>query len=139
MNRTFLDTSFFLALSLEDDALHDRALAWQRTITGKLFTSEFVLLEVADHLSPPHLKRLVSTIFSLVQDDEQIDVVPISREDYLRGLLLFDSRPDKAWSLTDCISFEIMRDRCITDALTHDHHFEQAGFRALLRHDPPNN
>jgi uncharacterized protein len=139
MNRTFLDTSFFLALSLEDDALHDRALAWQRAITGKLFTSEFVLLEVADHLSSPHLKRLVSAIFSFVHEDEQITSFPISREDYLSGIVLFDCRPDKQWSLTDCISFEIMRTHGITEALTHDHHFEQAGFRALLRQDPPSN
>lgn len=139
MNRTFIDTSFFLALALEDDALHDRALAWQRAITGKLFTSEFILLEVADHLSQPHLEGLASGIFSFVHDDDQMAVHPLNREDYLNGLLLFENRPDKAWSLTDCISFEIMRQHAITDALTHDHHFEQAGFHALHRHDPPSN
>jgi len=49
------------------------------------------------------------------------------------GLELYARRPDKSWSLTDCISFVVMTDRGLTEALTGDHHFEQAGFRALLR------
>jgi uncharacterized protein len=49
------------------------------------------------------------------------------------GLELFRSRRDKEWSLTDCMSFVVMRERGITDALTNDHHFEQAGFRILLK------
>jgi len=59
-------------------------------------------------------------------------VILLSTEVFSRGLLLFDSRADKEWSLTDCISFVVMEDRGLTDALTADHHFEQAGFRALL-------
>jgi hypothetical protein len=50
-----------------------------------------------------------------------------------RGLDLYRRRPDKAWSLTDGLSFVVMTDRGLTDALTGDHHVEQAGFRALLR------
>ena len=50
-----------------------------------------------------------------------------------RGLALYRARPDKAWSLIDCISFMVMTERGITEALTGDHHFEQAGFRAPLR------
>jgi predicted nucleic acid-binding protein len=50
-----------------------------------------------------------------------------------RGIQLYDSRPDKQWSLTDCISFVVMQDRGIVEALTGDHHFEQAGFTALLK------
>jgi hypothetical protein len=52
------------------------------------------------------------------------------------GLRLHRDRPDKAWSLTDCISFHLMREKGITKALAHDEHFEQAGFVALLRRDP---
>jgi predicted nucleic acid-binding protein len=51
---------------------------------------------------------------------------------YQAGFGLFAARPDKAWSLTDCISFAVMRERGLSEALTGDHHFEQAGFRALF-------
>ncbi len=139
MNRTFLDTSFFLALTLVDDALHERAVAWQRAIVGKLITSEFVLLEVADDLSQPHLRKFAVGIFSFIRNDAQITVIPINREDFEKGYGLYIARQDKAWGLTDCVSFAIMKACGISDALTHDHHFEQAGFRALLRQDPPSN
>lgn len=52
---------------------------------------------------------------------------------YQAGFDLFAARPDKAWSLTDCISFGVMRERGLSDALTADHHFEQAGFRAVFK------
>jgi predicted nucleic acid-binding protein len=54
----------------------------------------------------------------------------------LKGLSLHQSRPDKHWSLTDCISFVVMQDRAVQQALAFDYHFEQAGFEALLRRDP---
>jgi predicted nucleic acid-binding protein len=139
MTSTFLDTSFFLALALSDDALHQVALRWQEHVTGELVTTEFVLLEVADDLSLPHLRQFAAAIFALVHSDQQFTVIPINRDDFKKGYDLFVNRPDKEWGLTDCISFHVMLDRGITDALTHDHHFEQAGFRALLRGDPPSN
>jgi len=135
----FVDTSFFLALVLKDDELHERALAWQPSLRGRFITTSFVLLEVADDLSVPRLRKFASAIFSLVKRSPEFVVVPVSEELMLRGYELFRTRPDKEWGLTDCISFEVMRERQITDALTHDRHFEQAGFRALLRHEPPGN
>ena len=139
MNSTFIDTSFFLALSLKDDALHQRAVAWQRALVGKLITSEFVLLEVADDLSQPHLRKFAAGVFSLVRNDAQITVVPLDHAAFEKGYDLYLARQDKEWGLTDCISFQIMREMGVHDALTHDHHFEQAGFRTLLRQDPPSN
>ena len=61
------------------------------------------------------------------------EIVPATESLMARGVHLYDSRPDKKWSLTDCISFVVMQDRAITSALTGDHHFEQAGFTALLK------
>ena len=61
-----------------------------------------------------------------------ITVVPLSRELLDGAVALLDARPDKLWSMTDCVSFEIMRQGNITTALTADHHFVQAGFQALL-------
>jgi predicted nucleic acid-binding protein len=63
--------------------------------------------------------------------------IPASPELFADGLRLHHERPDKEWSLTDCISFHVMRERGITRALAYDIHFEQAGFEALLRRDPP--
>jgi len=52
---------------------------------------------------------------------------------YLAGLALYRARPDKGYSLTDCISIQTMRREGLTDALTNDRHFEQEGVRALFR------
>jgi len=60
-------------------------------------------------------------------------VVLSSKEIFLAGLNLYRARPDKGFSLTDCISMEVMRREAVTDALTNDRHFEQEGFRALFR------
>ena len=59
--------------------------------------------------------------------------MPASRRLFTRGLALYKERTDKEWSLTDCISFVIMRDLKLSAALTADRHFEQAGFMALLK------
>ena len=139
MSSTFLDTGFFLALVLEDDSLHKRAIAWQRALGGKLLTTEFVLLEVADALVQPGVREFADALFEMAYGDPIITLVRADPKLVEACYELFRSRMDKRWSLTDCISFNVMRERGITDALTHDHHFEQAGFRALLRHDPPSN
>jgi hypothetical protein len=70
---------------------------------------------------------------SRLRADPRVVVVPSSRDLFDRAMGLYRSRPDKDWSLTDCVSFVVMRERGITEALTGDHHFEQAGFRALLK------
>jgi uncharacterized protein len=64
---------------------------------------------------------------------EDIEIVPASAALFDRGFQFFTARPDKDWSLTDCISLVVMHERGITEALTADHHFEQAGFVALLK------
>lgn len=63
-------------------------------------------------------------------------VLPATPELFEAGLQLYQQRPDKEWALTDCISFHVMQERGLTNALAYDHHFEQAGFVALLRRDP---
>jgi hypothetical protein len=70
---------------------------------------------------------------SELRADPDVELIPPDPALFELGIDLYSRRPDKAWSLTDCISFVVMTQRQITDALTGDHHFEQAGFRALLR------
>jgi len=61
-----------------------------------------------------------------------VRIIGPSEELFSRGLELYRQRPDKEWSLTDCISFVVMRDEQLSEALTGDRHFEQAGFKSLL-------
>jgi hypothetical protein len=69
----------------------------------------------------------------LLEADPNVEILPLSEELYARALQLYNTRSDKEWGLVDCVSFIVMLDRGIQDALTSDKHFLQAGFRALLR------
>lgn len=60
-------------------------------------------------------------------------IVPLTNDLYAQALILYRSRIDKEWGLVDCLSFVVMRERMLTEALTADQHFEQVGFQALLR------
>ena len=68
-----------------------------------------------------------------IEADPDVEIVPLSDELYAKGLSLLQTRPDKRWGLTDCISFVVMQERGLVDALTADAHFRQAGFQPLLR------
>ena len=107
-----------------------------RTVAGSpkpIVTTGFVLVEVLDATCSVLLRqRAVQFVNRLVKDPEVI-IVPVSEELLHQGMSLYTDRSDKAWSLTDCISFSVMNRFGITDALTADHHFEQAGYRALLK------
>ena len=131
MTPCFVDTYFFLALLRADSAGHDRALEENR-VNRKMFTTWFVLLELADHLCDQKNRHLFSMILRAIEADNRFEVIAVDSDLLLRGLELYSTRPDKNWSLTDCTSFVVMADRAITDALTGDRHFVQAGFRALL-------
>lgn len=69
----------------------------------------------------------------MLRSEPLITIAPLDMETFDAGVELYRARPDKDWSLTDCISFVVMRERGITEALTGDRHFEQAGFKALLK------
>ena len=129
----FADTYFYLATLNPRDGTHARAVAAIRSIRGKIVTTDFVLLELADGMARGPARQAFLRALASLQADPQIEVVPVSKQLWNRGLQLYSTRPDKEWSLTDCISFIVMQDHGITEALTGDHHFEQAGFVALLR------
>ncbi len=132
----FVDTGYFLGVLLPDDTLAHRAVPWEERLREPLLTSEFVLVEVADALGLPRNRSMVRPFFNSLRQDNVIEIVPASSELFDDGLQFYDARNDKEWSLTDCISFVLMRQRGITRALAFDHHFEQAGFEALLRRKP---
>ncbi|MDM8004538.1 MAG: PIN domain-containing protein [Phycisphaerae bacterium] len=133
MSPCFADSSYFLAILIPDDANHAAAINLADHMTQAVITTEFVVLEVGNFLSPTPARNKFSTFLRVLREDPTTIVVPASPELLRRGIDLFLARPDKAWSVTDCTSFEVMREHGIADALTADRHFEQAGFVALLR------
>ena len=132
----FLDSAYPIALASVSDQHHVAAARISSELKAKpvrLVTTWAVLLEVGNALAKPPLRALGFELLTHFQMDPQIEIVPLDDVLCRRGLKLFRSRTDKAWSLTDCISFVVMRDRGLSHALTSDQHFEQAGFVALLR------
>jgi predicted nucleic acid-binding protein len=129
---TFVDTSWLLALIVSSDDLHERAVSWQRVVQPPFLTTEYVLVELADALSKDARDAACAVVHHL-RNDPATTVVPSSPDLVSAGLQVYEERTDKQWGLTDCISFVVMREHQSHDALTWDHHFEQAGFRALLR------
>jgi uncharacterized protein len=130
-----VDTSYLVALALPRDQLHARAFAWSQTIRTRLVVTEYVLWECVNFFSDQMNRARAETVVSHISDHAQYELIPATRGLFLRGYELHRNRPDKSWSLTDCISFLVMSQRRMQSALTYDLHFEQAGFEALLRRD----
>jgi predicted nucleic acid-binding protein len=133
VNRTFIDTVYVLALLNARDRWHRKAVELSGTLRGPLVTSSAVLTEVADALANRNQRARASQAIDDFQSDPDVACVSIDKNAFSAALKLYRERPDKDWSLTDCISFVIMREQQVTDALTADIHFVQAGFRALMR------
>ncbi len=129
----FVDTVYWLALVNRNDRWHRHALDWSGRADGPLVTTEAVLTEVADALCHRDRRRWAVDAIRAIRADRTITSVAGSAALFRRSLDLYAARQDKDWSLTDCISFTVMKDRGIDRALTADVHYVQAGFRALLR------
>jgi predicted nucleic acid-binding protein len=133
MTPIFADTAFYVAIVNPRDQLFGKAQALAGMITGPIITTDFKLVETASFLCRGSKSRNAFTqLFQALHHSPGIEVVPASRDLLDRAYALFVNRPDKDWSLTDCTSFVVMQDRNLTDALTSDRHFEQAGFRVLM-------
>ena len=129
----FVATYAFLAWLNPRDAAHHPVTDYLKQFRGKLLTTEWVLIELADALCAPASRGEVIAFLRSVRSDPQFEVVGYDADVFRDGMNLFEARPDKSWSLTDCISFAAMSARELVDALTADHHFEQAGFHAIFR------
>lgn len=132
MKSIFADTWFFIAWLDPDDARHQEALGWLEMSNDFIITTRWVLTELANALVGTPLRQSAATLLQSIETDPFFTVIQSSDSLYVRGLKLYASRSDKHWSLTDCISFVVTQDQEITEALTGDHHFEQAGFRPLF-------
>lgn len=132
MKTVFADTSYYVALLNPDDTNHRAAVRWSRTLRCRVILTEYVLLELGSALSQRKDRRLFTRLVAQLRADTDTTIVPASPELFNRGLALFGRRTDKDWSLIDCISFVVMKEHGVADALAADHHFEQGGFRLLL-------
>ena len=132
----FLDSAYPIALASTTDQHHGAAVKIAielQASPSQIVTTRAVLLEIGNALSKLHLRSFASELLQHFERDPQVEIIDLDAGLYRRGLKLFVKRGDKAWSLTDCISFVVMEERGLTKALTSDQHFEQAGFTALLR------
>lgn len=135
MAELFLDTSYAIALSSATDQLHDKAIGLAAHIEAdnhRLVTTRAVLVEIGNALSKLRYRTSAITLLHALENDRRVEIVTLSEELYGRGLDLYQQHQDKEWGMTDCISFAVMQERSIADALTADDHFRQAGFRRLL-------
>ena len=133
MARCFAHTSYYIALVNPDDETHELALKLTTELDGEIVTTGWVLNELANYLVRPPNRALFLDILAQMRADPSVTTIPMTQETFDRGLTLYAERLDKSWSVTDCISFLVMEDMSIADALTSDHHFEQAGFNVLLK------
>ena len=136
MRRVFLDTFYLMALLLPYDQWHAMAIEWETRIHDSIhfvttheILTEFLASVVA--AGAYFRGRAVGTIEQM-RRDPRVTIIPPSLDLFDRGLERYRRRPDKEYSLTDCISMVVMEDEGITEALTHDHHFEQEGFVILI-------
>lgn len=131
-NEFFLDTSYIIALSVESDEHHQRAEEpAEQLLTSQtpIVTTRAVLLEIGNALSKQRYRKAAGELLDALEHDPQVEIVSITGELYDRAR----SRLDKEWGLIDCLSFIIMQQRGLINALTTDEHFAQAGFRVLLK------
>ena len=133
MKRYFADTAYFLALLNHGDDLHPAATTITTKGGFKIVTTAWVITELADAYSSVSHRPGFLGFYQFLISDPRTEMIVASAELFNKGMALYATRLDKAWSLTDCTSFVVMKEYGITEALTGDHHFEQAGFVALLK------
>jgi predicted nucleic acid-binding protein len=134
MTRVFADSFYYFALVNPSDPAYGKATLFTQGYTGRTVTTGWVLTELADGWArPPSRRAVLVQLLGDLRANPDTTIVATTDALLQKGLDLYAQRPDKEWSLTDCISFVVMAQEGITEALTGDHHFEQAGFVALLK------
>lgn len=130
--KTLIDTSFVVALVNKKDEDHEKALEFSFDFNRKrTIITDAVLLEIGNSLSRRFRKESVEAIEGFFESEE-VEVVRLDESLFNKAFELYKTHTDKTWGLVDCISFVVMKENGITDALTSDKHFAQAGFRALM-------
>lgn len=135
MKQIFADTFYWVALINPQDNWHQQAREVTSSLKNvKLVTTDEVLVELLNFMSvrgANRKRRTVEFIDNLLQNP-RLQVIPQNLESFLQGFELYRRRPDKEYSLTDCISMTVMQRLKISQVLTHDNHFQQEGFIILF-------
>ncbi len=133
--KVFGDAFYWIALINSRDSFHRAVLKFSRSLRPQaIITTDEVLTEVPTFCAADEPLRVgAALVVNDVLAGEHVRVIPQTRTSFLLGLALYQDRPDKSYSLTDCISMQTMRREGLIDVLTNDRHFEQEGFRALFR------
>jgi predicted nucleic acid-binding protein len=135
-DEVFLDTAYVIALANPADEHHQRAATLAASFNlenVRMVTTRAVLLEVGSCLARLRFRAAAVRLLNIMETSPSILIMSVDEVLARRGLELFCRRADKEWSWTDCISFLVMEQKRLRQALTTDEHFEQAGFVALLR------
>lgn len=136
MRVVFADTGYWVALLNPHDDLHDKAVNLSKAVQpAHIVTSEMVLVEVLNDFSDrgEFFRQTAVTLIRSLYQHPNMTVIPQTSVQFQAALALYEQRPDKAWSQTDCVSFKIMEAQIIFEALAYDKHFAQAGYTALMR------
>ncbi|HSR67926.1 MAG TPA: PIN domain-containing protein [Acidobacteriota bacterium] len=135
MRAVFADTFYWVALTNPGDSSHAQALTFDKTVLAEaeIVTIDEILIEFLTFFSSdPWLRNRAAVTTTALLRKPGVRVLPQNRDSFLAGLELYTARPDKGYSLTDCIAMQTMRRHGIMEILTNDRHFSQEGFRALF-------
>ncbi|MEW5798977.1 MAG: PIN domain-containing protein [Bacteroidota bacterium] len=136
MRDVFADTVYWVAILNPKDQFHISAIESSKTIGSSLiYTTDSVLTEVLNEFSGKgdFWRNKASEAVKRIMQNPNVKVIPQTREIFAKGLGLYNSRPDKEYSLVDCISMVLMKENQMTEILTDDKHFEQEGYVLLLK------
>ena len=138
MKKAFADSSYWIAVANPKDQWSEAAKHARKSLgDAVLFTTDEVLIEFLTALSRggPTLRQAAAKMVRAILANVNVRVIPQTREGFLKGLTRYEGREDKEYSLTDCVSMNVIESHALTEVLTNDHHFEQEGFTVLIKKD----
>ena len=132
--KVFIDATYWIALLHPKDNNHEIAKQIEKTLSGySLWTSELVLIEILDFFcgKGQYLRKVAALAVDALRAQQSLTIIPLDGTKFEPSFLEFKRYGDKGWSVTDCSSFVVMREKAIPNACAYDGHFEQAQFVVL--------
>lgn len=142
MMTVFVDTVYWIAIVRPNDSWAGSAQKARSFLTNSiLITTDEVLIEFLNTLASggEKVRLTAAKMVQAILKDPNVKVIPQTRDSFLKGMELYVNRPDKKYSLTDCISMNVMKNLSINKVLTKDHHFEQERYEILMKKEQKKN